>query len=365
MICSGIDLLDGAGWRRGMEIEIAGGRIRSIRKGTSQTDAPVICPAPLDLQVNGGAGRMLGDCEAPGDVLEILAGHRRLGTAAILPTLISDDRRRTARVISLTSAAKSADPGILGLHLEGPHLALPGAHDPAMLRDLTDADIDTYLAAKRRLGVLMITLAPERASPQQIARLTGAGIIVALGHSDCDFDTACAALAAGARMVTHLFNAMSGLHHRAPGLVGAALDRAEWFGLIADGHHVHDAALRVALQARFEAAIPVSDAMAVAGTHRRSFVLNGREIRRAKGKLTLADGTLAGADLSLVQGLCHIATCTKRPLTEVMPMGFDRPHRLLFGTPNRLSEGDAARLLRLDGDTLSCLDGQEWRPLPV
>ncbi|MBY6200452.1 N-acetylglucosamine-6-phosphate deacetylase [Maritalea mobilis] len=360
-----VDILDGTGLHRGMEIEIKGGRIAALRKGKAREDAPLLCPAPLDLQVNGGAGRMLGECEAPGDVLEILAAHRHLGTGAILPTLISDTPQAISRAISLISAAKAADPGILGLHLEGPHLAIAGAHDPGQLRDLTDADVDRYLAAKARVGVLMITLAPERANPQQIARLSEGGVIVALGHSDCDYDTACAALEAGARMVTHLFNAMSGLNHRQPGLVGAALDRAAWFGLIADGHHVHEAALRLALRARPEAAIPVSDAMAVAGTDRTGFALNGRAITRKAGRLTLEDGTLAGADLSLVEGLRHIRQVMDLPWQEVLPMGFDRPHRLLFGTPNRITEGAPAHLLKLEKGNLSVLDAKDWRALPA
>ena len=271
MKLEGVDLLDGHGWRRGVDLEIAHGRIATIRPGTRRKGAPVICPAPLDLQVNGGGGRMLGEAQAPGDVLEILAAHRRLGTGAILPTLISDTPEVTDRVIHLVATARKADAGILGLHLEGPHIARPGAHDPARLRDLTAADIAAHVDAKARLGHLLVTLAPERATPAQIAELAEAGVIVSLGHTDCSAAQAEAAFAAGARMATHLFNAMSGLHHRAPGLVGAALTSGQAYGLIADGHHVADAALRVALAAHPEGAIPVSDAMAVAGTDAEGF----------------------------------------------------------------------------------------------
>jgi N-acetylglucosamine-6-phosphate deacetylase len=135
--------------------------------------APILCPAPIDLQVNGGGGRMLGECEGPGDVLDILAAHHRLGTGAILPTLISDSPRVTERVAHLVATARRADDGILGLHLEGPHIARPGAHDPAHLRDLTEADIATYAEIRGEVGHLLITLAPERATPEQIAQLAG------------------------------------------------------------------------------------------------------------------------------------------------------------------------------------------------
>src|SRR6056297_672150 len=315
MKLEGVDLLDGHGWRRGVDLEIAHGRIATIRPGLRRKGAPVICPAPLVLQVNGGGGRMLGEALAPGDVLEILAAHRRHGTGAILPTLISDTPEVTERVTHLVATARAADEGILGLHLEGPHIARPGAHDPARLRDLTAADIAAYVDARARLGHLLITLAPERATPAQIAELAEAGIIVSLGHTDCNVADAEAAFAAGARMTTHLVNAMSGLHHREPGLVGAALTSGQVYGLIADGHHVADAALRVALAAHPEGAIPVSDAMAIAGTDAESFSIGDRRVHRRDGRLTLDDGTLAGADLSLLDGLRHIARVTGQPLT--------------------------------------------------
>lgn len=363
MKLSGVDLLDGDGWRRGVDIAIADGRIATLEKGTARNGAPVLCPAPIDLQVNGGGGRMLGEAQAPGDVLEILAAHRRLGTGAILPTLISDTPEHTRTVIHLVQTAQAADPGILGLHLEGPHLARPGAHDPARLRDLTAADIALYRDARARLGRLMITLAPERATPDQIAELADAGILVSLGHTDCTFEAAVAAFAAGARMATHLFNAMSGLGHRAPGLVGAALTRAEAYGIIADGRHVADAALQVALSAHPRGAIPVSDAMAVAGTAASSFDLGGRVVHRRDGRLTLGDGTLAGADTRLVDGLVRIARVLKRPLVQVLPMGFDRPHRLLTGRPNRLRTGAPAQFLLVDGTSVEGFDGHSWHVL--
>jgi len=363
MRLEGIDLLDGHGWRRGVDVKIAQGKIAAIRPGARRPNAPILCPAPIDLQVNGGGGLMLGDCQSPGDVLQILAAHRRLGTGAILPTLISDTPETTERVIHLVATARQADDGILGLHLEGPHIARPGAHDPSLLRDLTEDDIATYLTAKEQVGTLLLTLAPERATPGQIAHLSEAGILIALGHTDCSYTEAEAAFAAGATMATHLFNAMSGLHHREPGLVGATLSGAHIYGLIADGHHVADAALRIALAAHGEGAIPVSDAMAVAGTNATEFTLGGRTVYRRKGKLVLQDGTLAGADISLTQALQHIARITAQPLAKVLPTSFDRPHRLLTGKSNLVTEGARARLLHIDGDRIEGFDGTSWHVL--
>lgn len=360
MRLTGIDLLDGDGLRRGMNMEVRQGRVAHLHQGRPHDNAALVCPAPLDLQVNGGGGRMLGDCEAPGDVLEILGAHRHLGTGAILPTLISDSPATTRRIVGLVATARSADPGILGLHLEGPHLARPGAHDPAALRPMTEEDLAYYIAVRPRLGHLMLTVAPEQVTPEQIAALSEAGVIVALGHSDCSYEAACDALQAGARMVTHLFNAMSGLHHRAPGLAGAALDFAEAFGVIADGVHVHDAALRVALAARPDAAIPVSDAMAVAGTTLQAFSLGGRRIRRVQGRLVTEDGTLAGADLSMTGALLRIARVTGQALIDVLPTGFDRPHRLLTGKANAMADGVPARFLMIKNGEVWGFDGYNW-----
>jgi N-acetylglucosamine-6-phosphate deacetylase len=370
---TGLDLLDGMGLRRNMALRIAGDRLAEVapldgQAGTDLSEAgarALVTPGLVDLQVNGGAGRMLGDCSTPDEVLEIAAAHWTTGTAAILPTLISDRPEVVARVIDLVAAAQAAAPeAILGLHLEGPHIAVPGAHDPACLRPMTESDLALYAAARARLGHLLITVAPEVVSPARIAAMRAAGIAVALGHTACDHDLAGAAFEAGAVMATHLFNAMSGLHHRAPGLVGATLDRGRPFGLIADGVHVHPAALRIALDASPGAAVLVSDAMAVAGTGAERFTLAGREVLRRDGRLELADGTLAGADLTLVQAVENVATWIFAGIEEVAPMAFDAPARVLGMAPPEVGAGSLARLLvwhggravaRVDGDEVLAL----------
>ncbi|QBY00659.1 N-acetylglucosamine-6-phosphate deacetylase [Rhodophyticola sp. CCM32] len=351
-----VDILDGDGWRRGVDITVDDGRIADIRDSMAIPGARVISPGLVDLQVNGGGGLMLGDCRTPEDIGQIVLAHRRLGTTHILPTLISDSFAATARVIELLAKARLSVPGLSGLHLEGPHLAIPGAHDPGLLRPMNAEDLALYLKAKTRLGTLMITLAPEQVSLEQISTLAEAGVIVALGHGACTYDDAIAAFEAGARMATHLFNAMSGLHHRAPGLAGAALDRAEAFGLIADGHHLHDAGLRLAARARPDAVLLVSDAMAVAGTGAKGFALNGRQITRKGGQLTLSDGTLAGADTSLLHCALYLAKVLDVPPVETLPYAFDAPWRLLTGSPNRIAEGDAAAFFIGDRNGLTLFD---------
>ncbi|PRX29416.1 N-acetylglucosamine-6-phosphate deacetylase [Meinhardsimonia xiamenensis] len=269
----------------------------------------VLAPGFVDLQVNGGGGVMFNDAPTLETLRRIASAHARLGSTAILPTLITDTPERTAQAIAAAvQAVAEGVAGIAGLHLEGPHLsrARHGAHDPALIRPMVEEDVQLLLAAAARLPVLKVTLAPESVAPAQIARLAAAGVVVSLGHSDAGFAECMAAVAAGARCVTHLFNAMSQLGSREPGLVGAALAAGELSaGLIADAIHVHPATLALALRAK---AGPgklylVTDAMATAGSDIDSFTLDGREVRRHDGRLTLADGTLAGADLEMARAL--------------------------------------------------------------
>lgn len=344
-------IVDAAGRRAAKAVRWSGGRITEVTPAIYiPADAPLLCPGLMDLQVNGGGRLMLGDAQSAEDVLAILAAHRSLGTAAILPTLISDTPEVTERVVAAVSEAARQDPGILGLHLEGPHLARAGAHDPDKLRRMTDEDLSRYIQAAEALPALMLTLAPEQVSPAQIGALAEAGVIVSLGHSDATYEAGIAAYAAGARGATHLGNAMSGLHHRTPGLMAAALERAAFIGLIADGVHLHDAVLRLAHRLASPRLMAVSDAMAVAGTTQESFTLHGREIRRTQGKLCLGDGTLAGADISLLDGVRHFATATEQSLAAALPMGFQRQAEVLGHPAPILDEGRAGPMTWIGPD---------------
>lgn len=269
----------------------------------------LLAPGYVDLQVNGGGGVMFND--APDvDTLRTIAGaHASLGATTILPTLITDTVDHTRAAIDAAQQAIAEGlPGIAGLHLEGPHLSVArkGAHDPALIRPMESEDLNMLLDAAGSLPALLVTVAPENTTPEQVSALSEAGALVSLGHTDADFDTCMDYQSAGARGVTHLFNAMSQLGNRAPGLVGAALQNGGLSaGLIADGIHVHPAAMRTALAANVGpgAIFLVSDAMSPAGTDQSSFTLNGRTITRADGRLQLNDGTLAGADLDLTTAI--------------------------------------------------------------
>jgi N-acetylglucosamine-6-phosphate deacetylase len=277
-------------------------------------DGGLITPGFVDLQVNGGGGAMFNDAPSVATLRIIAAAHASLGTSAFLPTLITDTPEATkAAITAVETAIKERVSGIAGLHLEGPHLSVArkGAHDPALIRPMQDTDLAMLLDAAERLPNVMVTIAPENTTYAQIREMSAAGILVSLGHTDADHATCHAAFDAGARCVTHLFNAMSQLGSREPGLVGATLERDDIHaGLIADGVHVHPATIKVALAAKpnSEQIFLVTDAMATAGSKIDRFQLNGRSVFRHDNRLTLADGTLAGAHLSLPQA---IGTMTK------------------------------------------------------
>jgi N-acetylglucosamine-6-phosphate deacetylase len=316
-VLSGAAIFDGTRLHHGHALVIDEGRVTALLPEAQATGARimleggVLAPGMIDLQVNGGDGIAVDGRTDAAALREICAVHARLGATGILPTLITDTPEATAQVIAAgLAAAAQAVPGFLGLHLEGPHLdpRRKGAHDPALIRPMTAQDLDRLCSAARALPALMLTVAPEAATPEQIAALAQAGAVVSLGHTDCSAETAQAAIAAGAVCATHLFNAMSQLGNREPGLVGAVLDGSVSAGLIADGIHVAPAVLRIALKARPQGMFLVSDAMALAGTDLTGITLGGRQVLRREGRLTLADGTLAGADLTLPRAVGVLVT---------------------------------------------------------
>lgn len=354
------------------DLLIEGGEIAALlpagsaaqRGDVLRLDGGILAPGFVDLQINGGGGLMLNDRPDLATVERMAAANAGLGALTILPTLITDTPGVTRRAVeAVADAVAKGLPGIAGLHLEGPHLSLArkGAHDPALIRPMTEADLGFLLETSRRLPRLLVTLAPESVTPEQIARLSAAGVIVSLGHTDCSYDTAREAIAAGAHVATHLFNAMSQLGNREPGLVGAVLDDGRISaGLIADAVHVHPAAIRSALAAKRGPGeiFLVTDAMAPAGTDITSFTLNGRTIRRENGRLTLSDGTLAGADLDFPRALRVLRDEASLPLDRTLRMATLAPARVLRleDRCGRIAVGRRADLVHLS-------DGLELRAI--
>ena len=269
----------------------------------------IICPGFVDIQVNGGGGCLLNEAPSLQSLEKICDTHAKLGTTSLLPTLISDvpEITKAAQTCAIEASEKNI-PSFLGLHLEGPHLATSrsGAHDKSVIKPMGKNDCLDLETLAKKISKVLITVAPEAVPVEFVEQLTSAGVIVSLGHSDCTFAEAEDLVAAGATGVTHLFNAMSQFGSREPGLVGAALELGHLSaGIIADGFHVNEATIRIALRAKKSpgSIFLVSDSMATTGTTLGSFELNGRTIFRKNGRLTLENGTLAGADLDLASAV--------------------------------------------------------------
>ncbi|WP_299926960.1 N-acetylglucosamine-6-phosphate deacetylase [uncultured Pelagimonas sp.] len=316
----------------------------------------VLSPGFVDLQVNGGDGIMFNDAPEVETLRRMGRAHVGLGATSILPTLITDTAEQTRAAIDAAKAAIAEGvPGIAGLHLEGPHLSVTrkGAHSAGLIREMAPEDLDALLAAARDLPALMITVAPENVSLDQVAALAEAGAIVSLGHSNADFATCSEYVRAGARCVTHLFNAMSQMGNREPGLVGAALAHGDLSaGLIADAIHVHPATIRAAWDANQGPGeiFLVSDSMACAGSSAQSFEIDGRKVLRRDGRLTLEDGTLAGADLDLVTALRVMVQEVGVPLSNALRAATSVPAKLAGLDAGHLAPGTNADLIRITPD---------------
>ncbi|MBO9195742.1 N-acetylglucosamine-6-phosphate deacetylase [Rhizobium sp. 16-449-1b] len=360
----GARIFDGERFHDDKALVVADGRIETIAGlndlpdgETITLDGGVLAPGFIDAQVNGGAGRMLNDEPSPASMYRIAEGHRPYGTTSLLPTLITDTGEATAAAIDAAKEAVKANRGVAGLHLEGPHLApaRKGAHLAELMRPVEDRDVKALSAAAEAIGTLLVTMAAEQVTARQVRELSEAGVTVSIGHSDCTSEAAEARFDAGARGVTHLFNAMSQLGHRTPGLVGAAIDHpAVWCGIIADGHHVDPKALRTALRAkRGEGKLFfVTDAMSLVGSAENSFTLNGRTVRRETGafcsRLVLSDGTLAGSDVDMASAIRYGLTYLDLSLSEALRMATLYPARFLkLDDRGRLAPGLRADLVHM------------------
>lgn len=349
-------IFDGQRLLAGMAMVVENGRVTALEKaGGRKPLAGVITPGYLDLQVNGGGSVLVNNSPTAQAMRQIAAAHRRFGTVGILPTVITDAPEVLAAAVNAALEARG-EPGILGLHVEGPHISLArrGTHRAGFIRPLDEATIN-LMARLRAAGVaVMITLAPEAVAPGQVARLVLMGCVVSIGHSDADAAAVQALLDEGASCFTHLFNAMSPMQARAPGMTGAAINSRADLGFICDGIHVADEMLGLAIRARPEAdqMFLVSDAMATVGGADH-FALYGQEIRLKDGRLVNSEGALAGAHVTMAEGLAR--------LIRVLKIGPEAALRMAVTTPARVIGADAGLVGRDLADVL--LLGPDWMPV--
>lgn len=356
----GARLFDGEAFHNHRAVVVADGRIERILPSeqldhdipVSDLAGGVLAPGFIDAQVNGGGGALLNDRPSVGVIRRMSEAFRAYGTTSMLPTVITDTPEVIRQAADAVAAARRQGvPGIMGIHIEGPFLdpRRAGAHPPQYIRAITPEDIAWLKGLD--CGIVLLTVAPSHVSPEIIGSLTEAGIIVALGHSDANATEAQAALAAGARGFTHLFNAMSQLQNREPGMVGAALaDASSYCGIIADGHHVHPLVLKLTLKMKPSGSLfLVTDAMPPAAGGPPRFALQGREVIARNGRLELKDGTLAGSILTMDEAVRFCVAILGLDLAEALRMAALYPARFLKvdGDLGRIVPGHRANFVHL------------------
>ena len=292
----------------------------------------ILAPGFIDLQVNGGGGVMLNNAPCKDTVDIMTAAHRRSGTTGMLPTIISDSHdTQKACVDAIQAAQAGGNLSVLGAHIEGPFFdpKRRGAHKASMIRPPEAADIDWLCSLK--LPSIIVTLAPEHTQSGQIRQLTEAGIHVCAGHTNANYQQIQNAIDQGLRGFTHLFNAMSALTVREPGAVGAALDSdTTWVGIIADGHHVHPANIRLAHKAKPSGkTLLVSDAMATVGGVDSFFEIYGERIEEKDGRLINGEGVLAGSAIGMIDAVRITTEVVEIPLRESLRMAALYPAEFL------------------------------------
>lgn len=313
----------------------------------------LVAPGLIDLQVNGGGDALFNDAPNVASIVRMGAAHARFGTTRFLPTLITTtfETMRAGRDAAREALGNPAS-GALGIHFEGPFLnpARKGVHQPAFMREPAAAMNELFEPMPG--GSVLVTLAPEQVPAGFIASLVKRGVKVAAGHSEAGDADMARARGEGLSLFTHLFNAMAPMTARTPGVTGAALsDDGAWCSIIADGHHVHDDLMRIALRAKPPGKLLlVSDAMPPVGGHLPAFMLDGRPIRTEHGRCVTSEGVLAGSAIALLEAVRYCVRRLALPVDEALRMasGDVADFLGLRGRFGRIAPGHHADLIVLD-----------------
>ena len=307
-------ILADSGFLEGCAVMVEAGRIvdlatrddpRVAQARVHDLGGGLLLPGFIDVQVNGGGGVLFNEAPTVETLATMAAAHRRFGTTAMLPTVITDEYEVLVRAIEAVRAAMAAGvPGIIGIHVEGPNInpARKGTHDAGRIRAIDDR-LMALLGSD--FGARVVTIAPEMADARVIRSLASSGVRVSAGHTDATYEQMMRALDDGVTAVTHLFNAMSPIANRAPGVVGAALSDARcWCGVIVDGRHVHPAVLALAMRAKpHERFMLVTDAMSCVGTGMDEFTLQGKRVLVRDGVCIDEAGVISGSALDMASAV--------------------------------------------------------------
>ena len=324
-------VLTDEGWQQNALISVESGKIAAIEpepQGQNSHFKGTLVPGLVDLQVNGGGGKLLNLSPSLQTIEQMVLAHRQFGTTAMLPTLITDQYPVMSDCANaVAEALVSGVAEVLGVHFEGPLLnqKKKGVHPEKFIRGISDKELALF--CRKDLGKVLVTLAPDNVTPDVIKDLVGQGVHVCLGHSNASYEQTCAALEAGATGFTHIYNAMSALQSRAPGMVGAALiNKSSFAGLVLDHYHVHPAASRLAIESKgIEKVFLVTDAMAHVGSDADELPYFDTVIRRQNNKLTTPDGTLAGSCLDMWQAVLNAHNDLGLSLQDAIQMASKTP----------------------------------------
>lgn len=362
-------LFDGHQWHGDLILVVDEGQVCAIEPASDDYDYALegaLVPGFIDLQVNGGGGALFNSEPSLEGIATMLRAHAQYGSSAMLPTVITDSLEVMAAAADAVAQARQVNgDAILGIHFEGPHIApaKKGTHNQQHIRPISEAEWQLY--ERTDLGQKLVTLAPEAVTSADIRRLTAAGVKVFLGHSNAGIEQAQQALAAGAVGFTHLFNAMSALESRAPGMVGAALlDPHSFCGLIVDGHHVDFQSCKLAVQTRgIHRVALVTDAMPPVGSDQSEFELVGQTVTRQQDRLLGEKGELAGSVLDMAAAVRNAVGNLDVTLEQALTMASATPARAL-GLQNaygHLRPGARANMVLMSPDlqVLACWAGGE------
>ncbi|WP_440053296.1 N-acetylglucosamine-6-phosphate deacetylase [Pseudoalteromonas sp. T1lg65] len=354
-VYSATKLFDGSVFRENVTFSVERGQISYI--DNPETEAinlnGLVVPGFIDVQVNGGGGAFFNADQTTDCLAQMVSAHAQFGSTGLMPTLITDRIEVMQQAADAVAAAiEKKQPGVLGVHFEGPHLSHPkkGTHSEQFIRPISEQEFAVY--ARQDLGIKMVTLAPETVAIEDIKRLIAYGVKVCIGHSNATFEQTQAALQVGVDGFTHLFNAMSAFTSREPGVVGAALwDDNAWCGLIVDGHHVHPLSAKLAIRAKQRGKMMlVTDAMPPVGTDDTEFdFFDGRKVLRTGDRLNSTTGELAGSVLDMASAVRNTVNTLDVSLAESLRMAARYPAEYL-GLQNKghLQQGADADFVVLD-----------------
>jgi len=367
-------VFDGMSLRRDCAVIVEGSQIRDLIPARNlPPELPQVrlkrgawlAPGFIDVQVNGGGDVLFNDQPTVEGISRIVAAHRRSGTTSLLPTLITDKDEKMLAARNAVASAMANEPGVLGIHFEGPFLSpdKAGVHEPQLIR--TPEPHHQELLTSLEAGVTVVTLAPERVPRATVGALAKEGVRVSLGHSMATYAETVAALEDGLTGFTHLFNAMRPMSAREPGPIVAALESSAWYGLIVDGHHVAPPMLKLVLKGEGHPML-VTDAMPPVNGARADFELFGRKIEVKDGRCLTKDGRLAGSAIDMATAVKNCVRLLGVPLIDALRLASLSPARFLGvdDKVGRFAGGLRADMIALEPGEVHVTDvwvaGRHW-----